>query len=995
MNQSVVMPVEAGAVQLEWMTRLVGLATPAQIASVVVALVRDVLGCDAVLLAWSDDTVLAYRDEMATPPEESDLRRAGSLLSTQQTRIFDDGCLALRLPQMRAVVLASPLSAPPSLARLERIDAHLQLAGPHLQRTLALVELRHARAQLERSETLQRALFAISDLSGSDRDMPDMLRGIHEIVSTLMYAENFFIVRHDAERQMFRFLYFVDVEEAGPEIDEDIPLHSRAGTLTWHLLVDGKALMGSAEELQRQVSGPLVTIGPDSVDWLGVPMLRDGAVNGALVVQSYSQGIGFTAEDRAVLEFVGSHILTALEHKQNKDELESRVRQRTLELAQANRGLQQEVLERQRAERLQAALFHIAQLATADIDEGEFYERLHSVVGALLNAENFFIALLSDDRRVLTFPYYVDAGQRRTVSRELGRGLSEYVLRSGEPLLGGRPRIAELAQTGEIDPTRLGRPALCWLGVPLRVGDQAIGLVVVQSYRDDVVYGPADQELLVFVALQIANSIHRRRSAVSLQLAYGELEQRVAERTQELREQILQRESVQNQLKHQVMHDALTGLPNRGYLRDRLERALAMLAHAPARRCALLYLDVDRFKVINDSLGHLAGDEMLQEVARRLRRCVPEPDMVARLAGDEFAILLEDIRSADAAQAVAQRVLEALRSPMLVAGRELEPSMSIGIAIGDDNYTMADEVLRDADLALYRAKQLGRKRFELFDETLARDAIDVLTMEGQLRHALHHDEFEPYFQPVFRLADNEVVGYEALLRWNHPLDGVIAPGGFLKIAQDIGHIEAIDWRVFELACRAMAAQRDRDLFLTINVSALHLSRATFDRRLVDLLEHTGLAPTRLVIEVTEGSLLDDPERVRAMLERLRTAGVGAALDDFGTGYSSLSYLHSLPLRMLKVDRAFVHALDNDTHTATTTVVAAILALARALNIQVIAEGIETETQRAKLLEMGCVLGQGFLLGRPAPFGEAVSRRQDAQPAALPSATGARSVRKIG
>jgi diguanylate cyclase (GGDEF)-like protein len=382
----------------------------------------------------------------------------------------------------------------------------------------------------------------------------------------------------------------------------------------------------------------------------------------------------------------------------------------------------------------------------------------------------------------------------------------------------------------------------------------------------------------------------------------------------------------------------------------------------------LLYLDVDRFKVINDSLGHLAGDEMLKEVARRLQDCVREPDMVARLSGDEFAVLLTDVKAVEAAQSVAQRVLDALGQPLHVAGKELEPSVSIGIAIGDGSYIMADEVLRDADLALYRAKEMGRKRYELFDETLANNVVDVLTLEGELRRALQRDEFEPHFQPVCRLDDGRVVGYEALLRWNHPRDGILGPTGFLKVAQDSGHIEAIDWRMFESSCRLFSRMRERDTFLTLNISALHLRHAYFDQRLLRVLEHTGLAPSRLIVEVTEGSLLDDPQQVRATLDRLRSVGVGAALDDFGTGYSSLSYLHSLPLRMLKIDRSFVHALDEGMHT-TTTVVAAILALARALNIEVVAEGIETPAQRAALLQMGCEFGQGYLLGRPAPVAQ--------------------------
>jgi diguanylate cyclase (GGDEF)-like protein len=666
-------------------------------------------------------------------------------------------------------------------------------------------------------------------------------------------------------------------------------------------------------------------------------------------------------------------VLTALERKERRDELEERVRLRTQELAEANRGLQQEVLERQRAERLQAALFNLAQLATADIDQAKFYRRVHVVVGELLDARNFYIALLADGGQVLEFPYYVDEHIADPVSRPLGRGLSEYVLRTGRPLMGRKEEVEQLALVGEIDPLRIHAPALCWLGVPLRVGEEVIGLVAVQSYTDQVVYNLADQELLSFAALQIANSIHRRRAAASLQRAYAELEQRVQERTRELREQIQERKRVQDQLEHEVMHDALTGLPNRGFLRDRLERVLAILQREPGRRCALLYLDVDRFKVINDSLGHLAGDAFLREVADRLHGCVREPDVVARLSGDEFAILLEDVEIPAAAVAVAQRVLDALSVPMQLAGRELEPSASMGIAIGNASYHTADELLRDADIALYRAKDQGRKRFEVFDETLAKNLVDVLTMEGELRQALQRDEFEPYLQPFCRLADGVVVGYEALLRWNHPVLGLLGPADFLRVAEDGGHIEAIDWRLFERSCARFLQLEDQDTFLTINVSALHLRHSDFDARLVRLLERIRLPPWRLIVEVTEGSLLSNPEQVRAMLERLRAIGVGAALDDFGTGYSSLSYLHSLPLRMLKIDRAFVNALGQDEHTTATTVVAAILALARALNIQVIAEGIETPIQRQALLDMGCELGQGYLLGYPAPIGQWLGR----------------------
>jgi diguanylate cyclase (GGDEF)-like protein len=968
----------SAAGRLAWLGRLIEAVTPDEVATAILELANTLPDSrDADVLWATDDDDFRTTSGAAPGASQRELAWA-SLQAAEGMQVSADGrrlACCLLAPE-RVVLLLTLTAGATAHDAWATIAPWLKLAARRLHHSMALASVHDSHKLLERSENLQRSLFAISDLAGSDLNMPELLRGIHIIVSTLMYAENFVIVRHDPERGTMRFLYYVDVEDKeGPDTTREEPLEDRHGTVTWHLLTSGKPLMGSGEQLSEQVRGPLISSGPDSIDWLGVPMVRDGQVRGALVVQSYKAGISFSDEDRILLQFVGSHILTALERKETKDELEHRVQTRTLELAAANRGLQQEVLERQRAERLQAALFQLAQLATADIDKGEFYKRVHAVVSKLLNAENFFIALVDKAAGSMAFVFVVDISGEPYLDRPLVRGLSEHVLACG-PLLVDRAGVLHLVQLGLVDIEAVGAQAECWLGVPLLVGDEVIGLVAVQSYVEDVVYHLADQELLTFAALQIANSIHRRRSAAALQQANAQLEQRVEERTQELRQQIAQREQIQHQLKHQVMHDPLTGLPNRGFLRDRLDRVLALMQREPSRRCALLYLDVDRFKVINDSLGHLAGDAFLKAIAGRMQGCVREPDVVARLSGDEFAILLEDIEAPATATNVAARMLQVLGMPLQVAGRELEPSVSVGIACGDASYRSADELLRDADIALYRAKELGRKRFELFDETLAKNVVDVLMMEGELRRALQHDQFEPYFQPIHRLDDERVVGYEALIRWNHPQRGLLRPADFIKIAQDSGYVETIDWRLFELACERISRLRDDTTFLTFNVSALHLRHPDFDCSLLQLLERTGLAPTRVVVEVTEGSLLDDPERVRATLERLRTAGVGAALDDFGTGYSSLSYLHSLPLRILKIDQAFVQELDKGANTNSTTVVAAILALARALNIQVIAEGIETQAQLSALMAMGCEMGQGYLLGRPAPIEHWLETRPD-------------------
>jgi len=959
--------VSVEAERLAWLSRLISAETPADVAAVVIVLAQALPGCQAAtVLHGLGESSISYGAQTTL----AGMEWAQAALNQDNLCLSDDGQWAAwpLQPDEQVVLLLHFACAQTSTQLREALACDLARARQRLAQTFELANLHGSHKQLERSENLQRALFAIADLAGADLEMPEILHFIHQIVSSLMYGENFFIVRHDPLRRTWRFLYYADVIDiGGQDTTRETPLDQWRGTLTHRVLTTGKPMRGSAQALRTVIGEDLLRVGPDSRDWLGVPMVLNGQVHGALVVQSYEPGVSFTIEDQELLGFVGNHILTALERKQNKDDLELRVRLRTQELAQANLGLQQEILERERAEKLQGALFQLAQLATADIDEHSFYRRLHAVVGALLNAENFYIALLSEDRNMLEFPYYVDAEGNSKSSRVLGRGLSEHVLRHARPMLACLAEIEELVRNAEIAPSDTPDIATSWLGVPLQAGDEVIGLVVVQSYLPEARYSEADQELLSFAALQIANSIYRRRTAVSLYKANAQLEQRVDERTQELRQEIRQRELAQEQLKHQVMHDSLTGLPNRAFLRDRLDRVLATLQRHPDRRCALLYLDVDRFKVINDSIGHLAGDEFLKAVAGRLLRCVRDPDMVARLSGDEFAILLEDVQRPESTAKVAQRIMRVLGAPLLLAGKELEPSASIGIAIGDNSYQQGEDLLRDADIALYRAKERGRKRFEMFDETLTTGAVDVLTLETELCHALTHDEFEPYFQPICRFDGNEVVGYEALIRWNHPRRGVLRPGDFVRVAEDSGLIEVIDWRMFELSCSGFKRDAAPDTFVTINVSARHLRHVDFDVRLLQLLVRTGLSPSRVIVEVTEGALLDNPERVRDTLERLLAAGVGAALDDFGTGYSSLSYLHSLPLRMLKIDKSFVQELRNGAHTNSTTVVEAILALAHALGIHVIAEGIETEIQHAALKAMGCEMAQGYLLGYPGPL----------------------------
>lgn len=849
------------------------------------------------------------------------------------------------------------------------------LAG-RLQELIEIALLHDSLRQLEHAERVQRALYAITEMAAEEQDRAAMLRGLHGIVGRLMYAENFYIALFDAEQSSVEFIYFADAndESLAVELYQPQPLAHFLHRLTWHVLTGGQALRGSLAEIEQQVEGPLRRFGTEPHSWLGVPMIGGGQVRGVIAVQTYTEAIHFSAADQALLSYVGSHILTALERRRSLAELEALVAARTDELAQANLVLMSEVRERERGERLQAALYQIAELAGKDIGIADFCASMHAVVGGLIPSQNFYIALLSDDGATLHFPYFVDETPGAPVSRPMGNNITEYVIRNGRPLLADFAGIQALVARGEC--AVLGSAALSWLGVPLIGAHGVIGAVVVQSYRPDITYGGNDQSLLSFVSYHIASSLERRRAAADLRASHHLLEQRVEQRTRELREQIQAREAIQAQLEHQVLHDALTGLPNRGYLRDRLQRVLGRVRRQPDQTFALLYLDVDRFKVINDSLGHSAGDAVLVEVSRRFLACVRENDVVARLSGDEFAILLENFVDPDTPTLVAQRIIDSMAAPITVPDSSVQPSVSVGIALGNAETLSGEDLLRTADTAMYRAKASGRNRFQYFEEGLDLASKAQLALELDLRQALLRCEFEPHFQAIVDLASGRSVGYEALVRWRHPQRGLLGPAEFLHVAEDSGMIEAIDWQLFERACAGLARLGTEAGFVTLNVSPRHFANEDFADRLVELIEAQGLAPGRVHIELTEGTLLRNPDRVRVALERLHARGVQTALDDFGTGYSSLSYLHQFPLQMLKIDRSFVTPLQQDVAGSGEAIVSAILAMAHSLDLEVVAEGIETDSQRVRLAQLGCVRGQGYLFARPQPLEQLLDAKQD-------------------
>jgi diguanylate cyclase (GGDEF)-like protein/PAS domain S-box-containing protein len=429
---------------------------------------------------------------------------------------------------------------------------------------------------------------------------------------------------------------------------------------------------------------------------------------------------------------------------------------------------------------------------------------------------------------------------------------------------------------------------------------------------------------------------------------------------------IHERKLLEERLTYQAFHDPLTGLANRALLADRLAHALVG-ARRGGRPLALLLLDLDNFKTVNDSFGHVAGDQVLVEVGRRIESCVREGDTPARLGGDEFAVLLEDVEGEEMAVEVTARISRALRAPMSVDGKELFVGASIGIVVSRDKGESAGEMLRNADLAMYAAKRQDKGRFRLFEPDLRESALGRIEMEADLRHALERDELALHFQPVVRLASGVVVGGEALLRWRHPRLGLLAPGVFIALAEETDLIIPIGRFVLDQACRHAASwpatTADGDILrVSVNLSGRQLQRPVLVGEVRDALRAAGLLPQRLVLEVTESLPLLETPAMAARLRELKALGVALAIDDFGTGYSSLSYLRLLPMDVLKIDRSFVEGIEDGGRAS--PLLRGIVDLARAMDLSVTAEGIETEGQAAALREFGCEGAQGYLFSVP-------------------------------
>jgi diguanylate cyclase (GGDEF)-like protein len=478
------------------------------------------------------------------------------------------------------------------------------------------------------------------------------------------------------------------------------------------------------------------------------------------------------------------------------------------------------------------------------------------------------------------------------------------------------------------------------------------------------------QEVLV----RVQNQLALRAAKLEILKLNIDLERRVKERTwelentlQKLQEEISYRQKLQTQILDIALHDSLTGLPNRVLFIRKLKNALNLAKQESNYQFAVLFLDCDRFKVINDSLGHLVGDELLISIARRLQACLIPIDSLARLGGDEFGILLENITDINVAIQVAERIIQQLSLAFKLSRYEVFMNASIGISWGNKNYDRPEYLLRDADTAMYRAKAQGRANYHVFDPVMHQEAIQILELENDLRRAIERKEFLVYYQPIICLTTGRISGFEALVRWQHPIRGLISPIEFIPVAEETGLINTINTWVLQSACQQLSIWQHHlltpePLTISVNLSARLFSQPNLVEQIDQIIYQNKINAEYLQLEITETVIMENTNAIKTILQQLKQRKIKLIMDDFGTGYSSLSYLHSFPLDALKIDKSFVKRMQENQENM--GLVPAMISIANSMGMSAIAEGVETPKQLAQLRTLNCNFAQGYLFSKP-------------------------------
>lgn len=810
----------------------------------------------------------------------------------------------------------------------------------------------------------QGALLKLSELASTISDMRDFYPAIHQMVSELLHAENFYVVFYDSQTGQYTPQYFSD--EKDQQLIAQVPSSAFSSGLTGYVARTGQALLCDSEQFNQLIaSGAIEPQGSPCAHWLGIPLCRGGQVIGVMAIQSYNARQLYKDSDLALFSSVGGHTITALDRVKSRELLEDTVRQRTRELRKINSSLQKEITERTNAEQLQAALYRISELTASSRDMDSFYRAVHQVLSGLMPADNCYIALIDNERSKLTFPFYLDQYAPPARERPLSRGFTEYVIRCADARLINADTAEKLVSAGEIrrgmaDPAKPARHSTSWLGAPLLIDQQVIGVIALQSY--DERYGYSDNELniLRFVSQHIAVAIQRKLATEQQKKHQEELERKVFESTRELRQtnlflrlQVEERKKAEQKLFYEANHDALTGLANRQMFLQQLKQQFALSKRQPQLSMALLFIDLDRFKQINDSLGHHVGDAFLVEVSKRLLSTVREHDVAARLGGDEFVVLLTSLMQPSDAEDVAERIIDKIRQPFYLQGQQVQSGASIGIAHVSAEHNKAEALLRDADAAMYQAKSMGRNRFVIFNDTMREQLLQAMTLEQVMQQALEQQQFTAVYEPVLCGQGRSLLGYEVHTQWQHPLLGT--QYDFSQFSTDAGMTAQIEQLMLQQTCRQLSITDNDTGLLTLRLSISHLQQTELLKKLKQHIASLT-QPQRLCLAFTEGELLQAGDSTHKVLAQLKQAGVRLAIHQFAADSAPMGLLLLQLFDFVKLDASFCRQLPRHAHKR--QLLQMLQQLAHNYKFRLLADGIDNAELLNLLLAEGCCFMQG-------------------------------------
>ena len=701
--------------------------------------------------------------------------------------------------------------------------------------------------------------------------------------------------------------------------------------------------------------------------WLGVPVRRVSHAYGLLVVTLPEQGRHFSRREKELFIYLASLIMnvrTRLRLVRDNKHVELT---KTEELAKAHSRIKHQSIEHESVLKTQQVLFDISALSVNSKSGPEFYEALYPLLNRLIMAENCYIAALNPVGEIAELLMFCDSKYSWGELSTLDNDLIEYVVTTRQAQLLDATTIGQLPDTQEHLSDEL-KQKQSWLCVPVIQDDRVMAVIVVQQYVGQGNYHQNDKSILSYIANHVAAAMVQHSLNVKLRENNDNLEQKIQLRTKALRKsnlflqlQIEERKKAEERLLYEANHDALTGLPNRKMFLARLHRALADYKAGASEQFAVLFIDLDRFKTINDTIGHHAGDQFLIEVSQRISYCIREDDMLARLGGDEFVILVDQLQVTEIVEEIAYRIIEVVRQPFLIEGQDIYSGASIGIAVCKEQYEEAEEVLRDADAAMYQAKAMGKGRYILFDDSMRQQLIEELTLDQMIHHGIEQKQFFPNYAPVCDIEVNQVVGFKVETHWTHQELGEVNEEYFGRMAESIGVIAEIEKQIIEKVCVDIEAQNMTGGLVCLNVSAAAFVQPDYIHHVLDVIKAARINTQLLCFSFEESALIEHLEEAAPGIKRLKREGIKLSIHNVGSGITSLGVLAKLPVDFIEVDARFTSTLiKNQKHQV---ILEALVTLSRSLNFNIVLQGIDNEKLFNIAKQHSIFMGQGSWLAQ--------------------------------